>query len=96
MAMILLYLSHTHSCDIKSKNAPSPYSETATKVVTGCRKKTCTKLGAIVVLADKLINIAPNFVQFFWDTLRSLNYWSVKTGEEDNALSHFGCLWCTM
>ena len=101
MAMILLYLSHTHSCDIKMPPLGEPkilctsYSETASKEYR-VSQKNWTKLGAIVVLADKLINIAPNFVQFFWDSLCSLYYWSVETGEEDNALSHLGCLWCPM
>ena len=68
--MILLYLSHTHSCDIKMPPLGEPkilctsYSETASKEYR-VSQKNWTKLGAIVVLADKLINIAPNFVQFF-------------------------------
>ena len=43
--MILLYLSHTHSCDIKMPPLGEPkilctsYSETASKVVQGVPKK---------------------------------------------------------
>ena len=77
--MAVLYLSHTHSCDIKMPPLGEPkilctsYSETASKEYR-VSQKNWTKLGAIVVLADKLINIAPNFVQFFWDSLCSLYY----------------------